>query len=98
MEPLNDNELNRLLKSWQAPAAPPDLERRIFGGHSPWRWLMTGSIRVPIPVFALLLVAIALAWMLPRTRAPQIASPPELKLSDFQPVAEMKPRIVGRSQ
>jgi hypothetical protein len=101
MEPLNDNELRDLLRQWEAPAAPPHLERRIFGEpqKQPWyRWMLTGSIRVPVPVFAvlLLLVVSALAYFLPRTRQAQPAFAPEVRFSDFQPVAELKPRIIRR--
>ncbi len=101
MEPLNDNELSHLLRQWEAPAAPPHLERRIFGKprKQPWhRWLLMGSIRVPVPVFVLLLLVLsALTYFLPRTRPAAPAPAPELSLSDFQPVAELKPRIIRRN-
>ncbi len=102
MEPLNDNELRDLLRQWEAPAAPPHLERRIFGEpqKQPWRrWVLTGSIRVPVPVFALLLLVAlsALTYILPRARQAPPAFAPEVRLSDFQPVAELKPRIIRRA-
>jgi fatty acid desaturase len=100
MEPLNDNELRDLLRQWEAPAAPQHLERRIFGEprKQPWyRWLLTGSIRVPVPVFALLLVVwSALTYVLPRARQTSSAFAREVRMSDFQPVAELKPRIIRR--
>ncbi len=100
MEPLNDNELRNLLHQWEAPLAPPHLERRIFGEtpKRPWyRWLVTGSIRVPVPVFALLLVLSALTYVLSRSRQDPPALVREVSLSDFQPVAELKPRIIRRA-
>jgi hypothetical protein len=99
MEPLNDNELRDLLRQWEAPAAPVHLEHRIFGAPTtPWRWLLTGSIRVPVPAFVLLLLVFsALTYVLHRSR--QITSAPvqEVRLSDFQPVAELKPRVIKRA-
>ena len=101
MEPLNDNELLDLLRQWEAPAAPPHLERRIFGEprKQPWHhWLLTGSIRIPVPVFVLLLLVLsALSYVLPRGRRAPPAVMREVSLSDFQPVAEMKPRIIRRA-
>ncbi|MEX2264305.1 MAG: hypothetical protein WD696_20290 [Bryobacteraceae bacterium] len=100
MEPLNDNELRDLLRQWDAPAAPAHLERQIFGEprKQRWRWLLTGSIRVPVPVFALLLLVLsALMYVLPRSRRAPPAFAHEVSLSDFQPVAELKPRIIRRA-
>ena len=59
---MDDYDLNRLLREWTAPSAPPDLRpRRAL--ESPRRWLVTGAIRVPVPVAlaALLLVALSIA-------------------------------------
>ncbi len=101
MEPLNDNELHDLLHQWKAAAAPPHLERRIFGElrKQPWyRWLLTGSIRLPVPVFVLLLLVLStLSYVLPRARRAPPAVLREVRLSDFQPVAELKPRIIRRA-
>jgi quercetin dioxygenase-like cupin family protein len=56
---MDDQELNRLLREWRAPDAPPGLRPRRAHG-SGLRWLVTGTIRVPVPVAlaALLLVAL----------------------------------------
>ncbi len=98
MEPLNDDELNALLRRWEAPAAPPALERRIFGRPEPrgwWRWLVAGSVRVPVPVFVTLLVMLsALSYFAARTHPARPAAVRELKFSDFQPVAKLQPRII----
>lgn len=97
MEPLSDHELQTLLRSWKAPPAPghlqPPLPRR--------RWyaaLWTTSIRIPVPVFALIVLAIiALQWI-PRDRR---HTPPdvlrEIRLVDFQPVDQAKPVVVRRT-
>lgn len=60
MEPLNDKELNRLLRQWEAPAAPASL--RVPGGPrrpSRWQWLWSGSIRIPIPIGAAIVIVVA---------------------------------------
>ena len=53
MEPLNDDELRGLLRQWQAPDAPPSLDAKVLGARRQdrwWKWLLTGSIRIPVPV------------------------------------------------
>jgi hypothetical protein len=100
MEPLNDNELRNLLRQWEAPAAPPYLEDRIFGvsAKQPWyRWLLTGTIRLPVPAFVLLLLGLPVfMYLMDRDRQAPPALADEVSLSDFQPVSELKPRIIRR--
>jgi quercetin dioxygenase-like cupin family protein len=56
---MDDQELNQLLREWKAPNAPPDL--RIPRTQSSWvRWLISGSIRVPVPVACAALLSFAL--------------------------------------
>ena len=51
MEPLDDKELNELLRRWEAPVTPPTLRNRIpQRPSSRWRWFLTGTIRIPVPV------------------------------------------------
>jgi hypothetical protein len=101
MTPLNDDELHDLLRTWEAPPAPPYLERRIFGKPrkgSLYRWLLTGSIRVPVPaVLVLVLLLSTLTYVLPRIRQPQPAPSRALRLSDFRPVPEVRLRIIRRT-
>ena len=56
---MDDRELNRLLREWTAPDAPPHLRPR-RAPVSRLRRLVTSTIRVPVPVAlaALLLVAL----------------------------------------
>jgi quercetin dioxygenase-like cupin family protein len=78
---MNDQELNRLLREWTAPDAPPDL-RPPRTRASLLRWLVTGTIRVPAPVaLALLLIALSIpaTQLLMRREpasAPETAGPP----------------------
>lgn len=57
---MDDQELNRLLREWKAPDAPPHLRPR--RAHRSWLdWLVTGSIRVPVPA-ALAALVLAAFW------------------------------------
>ena len=67
---MDDRELNRLLGEWTAPHAPPDLRPR----RGPWwRWLVTGTIRVPVPA-ALTALLLAGLWIA-ATRPGQMLAP-----------------------
>ena len=102
MEPLNDGELNRLLHQWNAPGAPPHLRPPSRPSReSWWRWFVTGTIRVPVPVGLALVVIIATVWVYTATRrAPVVGSEPSgdqpvVSLADFRPVEEVELRVVG---
>jgi len=58
---MDDHELNRLLREWKAPDAPPHL-RRPRASASRLRWLVSGTLRVPVPVAIAALLLIA-AWI-----------------------------------
>ena len=75
---MDDPELNRLLREWTAPDAPPELRPR-RARESRLGWLVTGASRVPVPV-ALVAVLLAAGWVgwtrpgssvTPRTSAPR---------------------------
>jgi hypothetical protein len=86
---MTDDELRSMLRTWQAPRAPETLRKRVF--RQRWRgfgWLLSGEIRVPVPVA---LAAILLFVMLIAYRT---ASPPTASLSDFEQVQSLQPRIV----
>jgi hypothetical protein len=71
MEPLNDplteEELNEYLRVWQAPDAPMGLKPPGAPRVPWWRWLVSGSIRVPVPAGLLAVVIVAL-WSTGRWR------------------------------
>lgn len=97
MEPLNDDELNRLLSRWEAPQKPASLKSKIFVRRPPiWRRLWTMSLRVPLPVAASL-VLLLVFWFY--TFRP--AEPPETpgavptSLAGFQPVPQLNPLVYG---
>lgn len=103
MEPLNDDELQQLIPSWKAHGTPQALHRRIFGPRrSRWAWLMTGAVRVPVPVCAA--VVLALLWLVSaRTVGGDVPSRSSDRpnqqtvvwLADFQPPAEVEVKVVG---
>ena len=99
MEPLDEKELSRLLREWKAPEAPSSLERRVMPRPvSRWSWLLTGSIRIPVPVGITAALALAL-WLLFGRQAPAPVAPaPEATtLANFRPVEQLQPTIIRRN-
>jgi len=98
MEPLNDDELNELLRRWQAPPAPSRMDARILGREPRlawWRWLISGTIRVPVPVGVLVTVMVVwtVYWALNARRTAE-RPPRTVTFADFQPVKQLQPRII----
>ena len=96
MDPLNEKELSSLLRRWKAPEAPSSLRSKVLPRRlSWWRWLITGTIRIPVPV-GLAAIAILAAWMLYSRPAPSPVVQPAATntLADFQPVRQLEPRII----
>ena len=58
---MDDRELNRLLREWTAPDAPASL-RPPRARRSRLRWLVSGTIPVPVPAVLAALVLVA-AWV-----------------------------------
>lgn len=85
---MNDDELKALLQIWEAPPAPGSLRNRVVKRKlKPWRWLLSGEVRVPVPVAIALLCLVGFALY-------TLVKPPGPTLSDFEPIQEFKPRIV----
>jgi|SRR6516162_8007891 hypothetical protein len=101
MEPLNENELNQLLRKWEAPSAPPTLTSRVFETQerSWWRWLLTGTVRIPVPV-AVAVAAVVVLWIYHSrpNPAPRVAQPATVSLADFKPVRQLQPVVVTGGQ
>ena len=99
MEPQHDPKLRELLNEWQLPGAPESLDARVLGLlRTPrkrwWSVLLSGSVRLPVPVaivigVALLVMAVALIH---RTSPPP--QPTAINLADFQPVRDLNVRII----
>jgi hypothetical protein len=84
-----------MLQQWQAPHTPPSLDAKVLGAARQtrwWKWILTGSIRIPVPVG--ILAAVAAAWLFFQSQTPPKPSVQEVNLANFQPVKELKPRIV----
>lgn len=99
MEPLDDKELNHLLQQWKAPATPASIEQRVLSRSEPWwRWLIAGTIRVPVPVGVAILAVLALLLYFGRSETPKSTQERAkvVSLADFQPVRELEPRVIGR--
>jgi hypothetical protein len=103
MEPMDDRELNQLLRQWEAPGAPPHLRPPVRPTREPWwRWFVTGTVRVPVPVGLAAAAALAAVWMYSAepSREPVVGTQPTISqpvvtLADFQPVDEVEVRVVG---
>ncbi len=69
MEQNQDPELGNLLREWRVPPHSAALEERVLGAKLPWwRFLLTGSIRVPVPVaLGLAMLMTFGAWRAVRT-------------------------------
>src|SRR4051794_37062376 len=101
MEPLDENELNRLLRTWQAPDAPSHLKERLRPAlRRPWwQWLWNGNVRVPVPVALAMAVLLAL-WIF-HTRPdhpPRAVQPSSVSLAGFKPVRQLEPVVVVGAQ
>lgn len=97
MEPMDDAKLNKLLREWRVEDAPESLDERVLGAPRKWwRVLLTGSIRVPVPVgVALAAIVIAMAAALWReSRAPEPLAPATVNLAGFRPVSDMNVRVI----
>ena len=100
MEPLNDDELKHAVSNWKAPPAPEYLHEQIFGARrSWWAWLVAGTIRVPVPVCAAVLLF--LVWLASGRESSEVAPVRSttrqtvVTLADFEPAAEVRVRVVG---
>jgi hypothetical protein len=97
---MDDRELNHLLREWKAPDAPPHLKPPTSPkGKSFWTWLLTGSIRVPVPV-GVAAALIVVFWLYATGRQPvaetqPASAQPVVSLADFQPVEQVEIRVVG---
>src|SRR5690349_17458091 len=95
MEPLSEEELDQLLREWRAPSVPESLGNKLRRQQREpwWKWWLTGTIRVPVP----LTVAAALALMamliitVVRSSSRETVSQAE---SGMRPVKRMEVRII----
>ena len=101
MEPLNENELNQLLRKWEAPPAPHTLKQRVMPKTASWwSWLFKGTVRVPVPVAlaAVLLIALWIYHSRPAGPPRAAVQPGTVSLTDFKPVRQLEPVLVSGGQ
>jgi len=96
MDPLNDNELKRLLQAWQAPPAPASLRRRVLPKEIPlWRRVFSASFRVPVPIAGAAAIVIVLLLVYRKLPTPPDVQPRPVQagvsLAGFQPVRRLEP-------
>ena len=92
MEPMDDRELNAMLREWKSPDAPSRLRAVVFPARRPW-W--AAEIRIPVPLaIALALLMLAGLWQVNRTPPAPVVT--EVSFRELQPVKELKPRIIRR--
>ena len=104
MKEMNDKKLHELLKSWDAPAAPPSLKESILEHYRKrqkrsWRWFLTGSLRVPVPVISLAsvaLVGLAIAGLVNKSQPPVPPPPPQI-VTRIVEVPVVQERVVTRT-
>jgi hypothetical protein len=95
MEPTDDLKLNELLKEWQVPGAPPSLDARVLARREKWwSFLLTGWIRVPVPVgVAIATILLLMGVALVRQPAVKRADSP-VSLVDFRPIDDPHVRVI----
>jgi hypothetical protein len=97
---MDDEDLKDALREWHAPGVPADLEARIWAAKNASAkgprllWLLTGSVRIPVPALVLALIVVAALFYSARRPAPQAAK--QTGLAGFQPVHALNLRVVGR--
>ena len=97
MEPLDEGELKELLNRWEAPVAPRTMKMRVSPPPlSRWHWLLSGTVRVPVPV-ALGIAALLAIWIYHSrpVNVPTASHPSTVSLSDFKPVRQLEPIVVS---
>lgn len=94
MEPLSDDELDSLLQEWRAPGAPASLEGRVrsSAGAAWWKWLLTGSVQVPVPLTLAVMAVLVLLTILALPRRPE-----QGMSNGLQPVKKLEVRIIRSS-
>src|SRR5438105_1113791 len=101
MEPLDEKELTQLLRQWEAPSVPASFDHRVLPRRTSWwRWLVSGTIRIPVPVglAAVVLVALWIFYLRPAGPPATRQAAPTVSLVDFQPVHQLEPVIVAGEQ
>ncbi len=101
---LTESELDRLLEGWTAPEASARLRAAIFPEPSAswWKRLWMGSVRIPVPLACLLLLATSVAvWRAAKPPVPQIVVKTErveVPVVQERIVTKLVTKYVGRKE
>jgi hypothetical protein len=100
MENDDDLKLRRLLREWQIPGAPASLDERVLRRSRPrWAFLLTGSIRVPVPVgLAIAAALLMMAGALLKQKSVAAPAAPPVSLVDFRPVRDLNIRVIRTNE
>jgi hypothetical protein len=104
MKQDEDRELAGLLREWNVPDAPPSLDRRVLTGRRTgreawWRFLLTGSIRIPVPVgMAFAATLLFTIGGVIRQRPTPAPAPPTVSLVEFRPVNHLNVRVFHKHE
>jgi len=93
---MTDDELSKLLSAWKSPVPPANLRARIFPPRKKpfWRWLLGGSIPVPVPAAACLVALLGLGvW-----RWATLPSPRLIVRTERVEVPVIQERVVYRDR
>jgi K+-transporting ATPase A subunit len=96
MEPLSDRDLDKLLSEWQAPSAPETLTRRVGRARRGnwWKWLLTGSIRVPVPLTLVVAAAFVALFVVAFMRGTFTQESRQPDRAGLQPVKRIEIRVI----
>ena len=109
MEPLNDKELSQILEQWKAPGAPPNLEmprqrepKAARSAYEGWRRVSLARTTHSLCASLTRTIHSLCAWFVTgysREAARPVATPAAkpVSLTDFQPVKQLQPRVIGRA-
>jgi hypothetical protein len=95
---LSDGELKGLLRSWEVPDPPAGLREAVFGpSRGPrWRAVWGTSIRVPVPMIALAVFVLVIAfWKWPRQVVVR-ESPPRVEVKTVRVEVPVVKQVVKK--
>jgi hypothetical protein len=96
MEPGDDRELRDLLKEWRVDGAPRSLDERVLQRRAPsWPAMLTGSIRIPVPMALAAAATLFVLTVALLTRTPPAEpAPSSVSLANFRPVSDLNVRVI----
>jgi hypothetical protein len=99
MENDDDPKFRALLRESRVPGVPKSLDERVLALRKPrWTFLLTGSIRVPVPVgLAIATVMLLMGGALLEQKPAEPLAAPSVNLLDFRPVSDLNVRVIRQN-